>query len=103
VTGTDNGANIQIKCLPPTSFSTTSIKATSAKLTWSAVSCGKSYQLKYQAAGGSWKTVNLTATFKTIKNLLPSTNYQWKVKTKCVDNPALYSSFQQYKASLQKL
>jgi hypothetical protein len=95
VTGTNNGQNISISCPAPVGLSTTAVKATSAKVNWALVSCAEGYQLKYRVAGGSWTNVNLNASASTKKlnNLLPSTEYEWKIRTKCVSNPKVYSAY----------
>lgn len=94
VTGSNNGENISIKCAAPTGLSTTNISSTSAKLNWMAQSCAVSYQVKYHVVGAaSWKNANVTVNSKTLNGLLPSTDYEWKVRTKCVASPSIFSAY----------
>src|SRR4030095_2336835 len=66
---------------------------TGAKLNWSAMNCAISYQVKYRVSGGSWITVNPVPNFKKLKNLTPSTLYEWRVRTRCVTNPKVFSPY----------
>jgi hypothetical protein len=94
VTGSDNGEDITITCPPPTLLSESNITATKATLTWSAVGCAQSYQLRYRKTGSTiWTKVNVAASTKTITGLSPSTTYQWSVKTICYSSPMITSAF----------
>ncbi|HEX5151002.1 MAG TPA: T9SS type A sorting domain-containing protein [Parafilimonas sp.] len=83
-TGSANGLSDTISILPPApaGLNTTGIKAKQAKLNWKAVSCAAYYTIRYKAqSAGSWKTVNVpgTKTSLIIKQLQPSTGYQWNI------------------------
>ncbi|HUM45388.1 MAG TPA: T9SS type A sorting domain-containing protein [Chitinophagales bacterium] len=93
VTGSDNGEAFTIECPKPVSLSSENITATSAKVKWSEEGCAVNYQVKYRVAGGNWLKVNANANAKTLKELAPSTMYEWKVKTKCVKDPKVYGKF----------
>lgn len=88
---------LTIECPQPNLTETENITANSAKLEWSQENCAFNYQVKYRINGGEWKKVNANANHKTLNNLLASTNYQWKVRTKCVKDPKVFSKFSQVK------
>ncbi|MEO6166545.1 MAG: T9SS type A sorting domain-containing protein [Chitinophagales bacterium] len=82
-----------MECSKPVSLSTTNITATSAKIKWPAEDSAVNFQVKYRVSGGSWLKVNANSNSKTLKDLAPSTTYEWKVKTKCVKDPKVYGKF----------
>lgn len=64
----------------PTGLSTTNVTATSAELSWTAVSNATKYLVTYSDANLGSKQENATATTYTLTNLTPSTQYSWAVK-----------------------
>jgi Secretion system C-terminal sorting domain/Fibronectin type III domain len=77
-----------------------SVKTTYATLPWPEVSGAKSYDVEYKLATSStWivgvkgivANANRTSNNATIKRLTPSTKYNWRVKTYCV-NGSSYSA-----------
>ncbi|MBA3647837.1 MAG: aryl-sulfate sulfotransferase [Chitinophagales bacterium] len=65
---------------------TTDITSTSAKLNWSFATGAKKYTIQYRIAGKmDWQKTNAmgSLTYKTLKNLLPATNYEWQVASVC--------------------
>lgn len=87
-----------ICCAAPTGLKAqaSSITATTAKPKWKESSCGSglSYQLQYKpVSSGTWTTVTVTGLSKTIKNLTPSTTYQWQVATICQASPLILSAY----------
>lgn len=79
-------------CNTPTGLSTTTIKATSAKLNWGAVAGSVQYRLRYRLLGTTtWIPSSTTNLYKTIGSLTSNTNYQWQIRTKCSNAPILYS------------
>lgn len=74
-------------CLPPQDPYTDGITSTKATLHWSSVSDATKYTVWYRKTGEStWikKSVSAPNTSLTIKSLLPSTDYEWKVRSKCI-------------------
>ncbi len=71
-------------CNAPTGMTTGSITASSATLSWGAVSGAASYNMQYQVVGAStWTTASTTSTSYPISGLTASTNYAWQVQTVC--------------------
>ena len=94
ITGTDNGTNLTIKCPPPTNLQSSNITATSAKLLWTGNSCAVSYRLRYRPVGAAnYLTATANGTSKTVSGLTANTFYEWSVRTKCVNSPAVWSSY----------
>ncbi len=71
-------------CVTPTNVIASSIKNTSAALSWTAIPNALSYTVSYKTATETtWNTfVSPTNTF-TIANLVPNTTYQYFVQTNC--------------------
>ena len=70
--------------LPPTGLFADNITSSSAKLHWNADPDATKYKLSYKKTGAAaWTNVNATSNSKSISGLLPSTNYQYKVKSVC--------------------
>ncbi len=71
---------------------TQNITADSARLDWPSINQAEGYQVSYRMTGeANWNTVSINSSFRDVNNLLPSTNYQWKVRSKC-DN-GVYADF----------
>ncbi len=83
-------------CPKPYGLSSTEITSTSAKVKWTKQTCGLGYNVQYRVMGTTtWisKTISTNTGNKILTGLQPSTNYQWKVRTKCTSSPAYYSAF----------
>ncbi len=93
VTGSATGEDFTIECPEPASTQTDAVTATSAKVYWEEEDCAINYQVKYRAEGGNWINVNANNASKKLSGLLPATEYEWKVRTKCVAVPKVYSKF----------
>jgi hypothetical protein len=91
--GKDNGTDLTITCPTPAGLSSSNITTISAKLSWNEVSCANKYQLLYREVNGTWQNANVNGETKTLSGLLPSTTYQWKVRSKCASGPNVYSAF----------
>lgn len=89
VAGTNNGEDITISpgdCAAPADFYTNAIKATSAIIHWSPVTVANQYKIAYRQSGTLvWAKAASSNAFKKLKNLQPSTNYDWRVKSDCGD------------------
>jgi glycosidase len=71
----------------PTGLSVANITGTSATVSWAAAG-GLYYWVEYQAVGNTtWTTAAAATTTNTvtISNLLPKTNYQWRVAANCTN------------------
>ncbi|MBP9883607.1 MAG: PQQ-dependent sugar dehydrogenase, partial [Chitinophagales bacterium] len=93
VIGSTTEEAFEIACPKPASTQTDDIMATSAKVKWEEEDCAINYQVKYRIAGNSWINVNANNDSKKLSGLSPSTNYEWKVRTKCVADPKIYSKY----------
>ncbi|MEO5675168.1 MAG: T9SS type A sorting domain-containing protein, partial [Chitinophagales bacterium] len=72
-------------CTKPQNPYTSGITATKATLNWSAVIDADKYVVNYRQTGTTvWTKKTLSKTFLTVKNLQPSTQYEWKVQSKCI-------------------
>ena len=87
----------QATCNTPANLTSSSITATSATVSWSAVSGASSYDVDYSLAGASSWTNAATATSSlsaNITGLSPLTAYDWRVRTNCSSGSSGYSSGQ---------
>lgn len=81
---------------PSSGFTTTNITSSQAKVKWDIVPCALNYQVHYRPAGATtWikKSTTSNTGVKILKGLLASTNYEWEVRSKCYDAPAIWSSW----------
>ncbi len=75
-----------IGCIAPDGLFADHITATKAKIHWNEQASAESYQVWYRAVGaGTWLKKSSATNFKTIKSLLPETDYEYKVRSKCSD------------------
>ncbi|MBK7965844.1 MAG: fibronectin type III domain-containing protein [Bacteroidetes bacterium] len=71
-------------CPTPTGLSTTNITSTSALLNWQPALVNNSYNVRYRIANTvSWTVITVSNTSFPLSNLLPSTMYEWQVRTIC--------------------
>ncbi|MBK8847049.1 MAG: T9SS type A sorting domain-containing protein [Bacteroidetes bacterium] len=88
---------IPANCNAPSSgFVATNITSSSAKLNWTTIPCALKYTISYRKKNtSSWTTVyvNSNSSFKSITGLLPSTIYQWRIKSRCNLNPISASTW----------
>jgi hypothetical protein len=83
-------------CAAPTGLNATSITATGATITWSAVTGAASYAVDYKAASDTtWINVATANTTRsvTLSGLTASTLYDYRVKTNCTDANSPTSSY----------
>jgi len=75
---------VPLTCDVPVNTITVSITSVSALLKWDAVAGAISYQARYRAVGaGIWITGITSVTSYPVTGLVPSTNYEWQVRTFC--------------------
>jgi hypothetical protein len=69
----------------PTNLQVSNVGATKATVSWNAVAGSYGYTLRFkQSASAGWDSVkSTTATNYMIKNLIPSTAYNWEVSATC--------------------
>lgn len=81
-TTTNSGAGA---CNAPSTLITSQISASSATLTWSAVSGATSYTLQFKTSLSQfWSTAGTTATTTySVGGLASSTSYDWRIKANC--------------------
>jgi len=82
-TGDDNGGDDTEVCDTPTSASASNVTTTSATIAWEGYSDPIRHQLRYRIPGQSWQRVNTTSTTADLFDLLPDTEYQFRVRTRC--------------------
>lgn len=74
--------NTTTTCGTPTGLSVSSVTATGATLSWTAVPGAMSYTIVYTSSSGS-VTANTFGTSLVLSGLSPSTSYQFKVRAIC--------------------
>ncbi len=84
-------------CNAPTGLASSSITASSATVSWTAVSGASNYTVEYKAASsGTWITAAAatTSTSVNLSGLTASTLYDWRVRTNCTSGSSAYSQAQ---------
>lgn len=81
-----------IPCDVPTNITTSNVGATTATISWSAVSGGLNYSLEYKlATSNNWSTPIITTnTTKTLTGLTAATLYDCRVKAICANGTSTY-------------
>jgi phosphodiesterase/alkaline phosphatase D-like protein len=81
-------------CGTPSGLTATGISASSASLSWVAVSGATSYNLQWKLSSGSTFTTisNLSSSSYLLSGLAASTNYTWQVQAVCGTTTGSYSS-----------
>ena len=75
----------------PTGLTVTETKQMSASVSWDAGSGATGYDVQYRVADGDWITVNakyISGTTATVNNLMSSSEYEFRVRARGVDNSA---------------
>ncbi len=88
-------STISSSCGTPnaSTFTSSSITASSATMGWTAVSGAVSYNIKYAIRySGNWTTVTSTSTSKNVTGLTASTWYEFQVQTVCSNGTSAYST-----------
>ena len=68
----------------PSALFTDNITSTTAKVHWNNVPTADSYKVFYRVTGGgAWTKKTATSNFKNLPGLMPSTTYEWKVRSNC--------------------
>jgi hypothetical protein len=84
-------------CNAPTGLNTSGITSTIATLGWNAASGAVSYSVDYKtAASTTWINIAsaTTATSVNLSGLIPSTIYDWRVRTNCAATNSIYTTAQ---------
>ncbi|MEO6290059.1 MAG: fibronectin type III domain-containing protein, partial [Ginsengibacter sp.] len=84
-------------CDPPSGLASSAVTATTANISWGAVSGGNNYSADYKATSSStWinATTATTAITVSLSNLTASTSYDWRVRTNCSSGSSSYSTAQ---------
>lgn len=82
-------------CEPPVGVTASRITSNAATISWTAVPGAASYLLQYRTVGTTrWKTKRSATTSAKLKNLLPSTSYEYQVATVCSTETSPYSPIQ---------
>lgn len=81
-------------CGTPSALNTSTVTASSATLSWQAVSGAISYNIQYRIIGAtSWTVTTAATTTKSLTNLVAGTSYQFQIQTMCLLNvPSVYST-----------
>ncbi|MCS7074264.1 MAG: fibronectin type III domain-containing protein, partial [Bacteroidia bacterium] len=90
-TGCSSGSTA---CGTPASLSSSSITATTATVSWGAVTGATAYNLRYKlTSSGTWTTVNnLTSTSTNLTGLTASSTYEFQVQAVCGSTSGSFSS-----------
>lgn len=70
-------------CDRPESSTTSNITSSSAVIAWPSDPDDLKYKMKYKIAGGSWTEIFINNTTTTLSGLTASSNYKYKLKSKC--------------------
>ena len=82
-------------CEPPTGIEATRITSSTATISWTPVSNAQGYSLQIRKLGTTrWKTKPSAREAVKLKNLLPSTSYEYQVATVCGTETSPYSPIQ---------
>ncbi|MFD2244795.1 M4 family metallopeptidase [Pontibacter ruber] len=80
-------------CAVPAGLASSNIGATSATLSWGAVSGAASYNVRFRPVGATtWTTSSATGTSYNATGLTASTQYEFQVSTVCSGSSSAYSS-----------
>ncbi len=84
--GIDDDCNgtIDLPCTGPTGGSSSAVTASSAVISWTASAQATVYRVAYRIVGSTtWLTKNVAApsTSTTISGLVPSSNYEWQLRS----------------------
>lgn len=82
-------------CSVPSGMSVANISSNSATVNWTGTGNPYNYKIRYAILGGTWSQINVTPGSNqfTLNNLLPNTNYQWRIKSVCDSMGIDFSSF----------
>ena len=89
-------------CNPPEWVYTNAISSSTATLHWAAAQGADYYVVELRTSGGNWYEVGgpWTNNWAEITGLQPGTNYEWRVKTHCLDGySSSYSSVTYFNTS----
>ena len=76
----------------PTGLSASNIAASSATLTWNAVS-GAAYDLRFRSVGTStWSSIAAGSNAANLSGLVAATSYEAQVRSKCASDTSAYSA-----------
>lgn len=82
-------------CSRPTDYTlvATPLSATKEKLSWGTGTGAVKYKVQYRISGtGSWQSVKPVGNMKTLKNLQPETNYEWRIRSICEEGQSPYTN-----------
>ena len=79
-------------CMVLAGLKSTNITQTSATISWPAVAGAVSYDVDYKITGTGWTNLATatTAVSFNLTGLVPSSNYEWKVRTNCSSGSSSY-------------
>lgn len=78
-------------CGNPASLAASSVTASSASLSWSAVSGATSYNVQYKTSSATtWTTGSVTSNGASLSGLTASTTYNWQVQAVCSGGSSAY-------------
>ena len=82
-------------CEPPAGVTASNITSNSATISWSAVPGAEGYLVQFRKLGTTrWRTKQALRTSVRLKNLFPSTSYEYQVATLCPGETSPYSAVQ---------
>ena len=100
--GIQPGTINTVTCAVPSGLASSTITATGATVSWTAVSGATSYNLQYKAtAASAWTTVSVTTTSKALTGLTAGTAYNYQVQTVCASGTSAYSAASTFTTTAQ--
>lgn len=87
-------------CGTPSGLAAANVTASTATVSWAAVSGALSYNLQYKtAAATTWTTVNTASTSSALSGLVASTTYNFQVQAVCSSSSSAFSATSSFTTS----
>jgi hypothetical protein len=79
-------------CTAPSSLTVSNVTASSASLSWAAVSGASNYTVQFKKSSSTtWTSVSTTSASYALSGLSASTVYNWQVRTNCASGSSAYT------------
>jgi hypothetical protein len=89
--------SVSLPCNPPTGLLVQTVTANSAKIHWNAENSAMSYLVEYRKSGVNiWKKKVVIPNLIKLKNLTPSTDYEYRVATICTSDTSDFSAIKTF-------
>ncbi len=89
-----DGCDEVLSCEVPNGIKASTISGMVVKITWDIVDNAVKYKVRYRPVGGAWieRQTGGAETFRFLNNLELNTDYEYQVKTVCLEQNAVWSS-----------